>query len=379
MNQRPLNRRLKALLRAVAAGAIVGALVWHLGTDAFLAGLGALSTGPILAALGAGIVWTVCSAARWRLVARQLGVWLPWSTAVADSYRAQFLNMVLPTGLLGDVHRAVSHGHQVGDLARGARVVALERLAGQVVLVGAALVLLASQPALIATVVPNFSVGLGAAVTVSLVFVVFGGALAVWCLNPQGRWRRMLAIIWRDVRAGLLEGGVWVGVVLLSVATLAGYVVLFVVAARSTGTTAPILVLLPLLLAALVGMSVPVSVGGWGPREAVAVAAFGAVGLGAANGLSTAVAYGVLSAVAVLPGLAVLVTRRYFRDAAPQCLASSHPEDAAASATIERTGSSCVANGPRPPEQTAPPASRSGSRVPRRRSPRTGWSPSHQP
>ncbi len=49
------------------------------------------------------------------------------------------------------------------------------------------------------------------------------------------------------------------------------------------------------------------SVGGWGPREGVTAWAFGAAGLGASQGVTTAVVYGVMVLVATLPGAAVLV------------------------------------------------------------------------
>ena len=41
-----------------------------------------------------------------------LGIRLPLGAAVADYYRALFLNAALPGGVLGDVHRAVRHGQE---------------------------------------------------------------------------------------------------------------------------------------------------------------------------------------------------------------------------------------------------------------------------
>lgn len=58
---------------------------------------------------------------------------------------------------------------------------------------------------------------------------------------------------------------------------------------------------------ALLVMGLPVNIGGWGPREAASTLAFGAAGLGAAQGLATAVVYGVLTLVSSLPGVVVLV------------------------------------------------------------------------
>ena len=50
---------------------------------------------------------TLCCAWRWRIVARGLGVDLPLGTAVAAYYRSLFLNVTLPGGVVGDVHRGM--------------------------------------------------------------------------------------------------------------------------------------------------------------------------------------------------------------------------------------------------------------------------------
>jgi bacteriorhodopsin len=54
-------------------------------------------------------------------------------------------------------------------------------------------------------------------------------------------------------------------------------------------------------------MAVPMSIAGWGPREGVAAWSFGLAGLGAQQGISAAVVYGVLVLVASLPGAVVLL------------------------------------------------------------------------
>ncbi|NMO94168.1 lysylphosphatidylglycerol synthase domain-containing protein, partial [Actinomycetospora sp. TBRC 11914] len=72
-----------------------------------LDGLRAISPAALVAALALGLLTTAASAARWCVVAHGLGLRLGFSGAVGDCYRAQFLNSVLPAGVLGDVHRAV--------------------------------------------------------------------------------------------------------------------------------------------------------------------------------------------------------------------------------------------------------------------------------
>jgi hypothetical protein len=55
----------------------------------------------------------------------------------------------------------------------------------------------------------------------------------------------------------------------------------------------------------MIAMTLP-NIGGWGPREGVTAWAFAAAGLGAAQGVTTSVVYGVMALVAALPGAAVL-------------------------------------------------------------------------
>ncbi|MFD9960689.1 GTP cyclohydrolase II [Amycolatopsis sp. NPDC058986] len=330
-------------LRALAAPAIIGILVWQLGSAAFLAALHVIDGRAVLAALAIGAVTTVFSAWRWCLVARRLGLRLSLRTAVPDYYRALFLNAVLPAGVLGDVHRAVQHGRGAGDVGRGVRAVVLERTAGQVVMIGAGLSVLLFRPSVVPAEFRDV-------VTICGVVVVF----AAGCLLAAGftvgrrwaastsKWRRGLGVTLTDIRAGLLSRDSWPGVAVLSALTLAGYLAMFLVAARAAGSTAPIDELLPLLVLVLLAMGLPVNIGGWGPREGVAALAFGAAGLGAAQGLTVAVVYGVLVLVASLPGAGVLVLRA-LADFWEQRKKDENGEDGTRAMTeSERTGARLV-------------------------------------
>ena len=298
-----------ALLRVLVGVAILAALVARLGTGAVVDGLRAIDAGPVLAALVIGLLTTVFSAWRWCLVARSLGLRLPLAVAVADCYRALLLNSVLPAGVLGDVHRAVSHGRRAGDVGRGVRAVVLERAAGQVVLVVAGVGVLLAQPALLAAAAGALIPGRG--VVFGLLAVLALSALGAWTVRARraARIRGALRTGLADARTGVLSRETWPGVVGLSVAALAGYLTRFVVAARAAGSPATVGELLPLLMPALLVMGLPINIGGWGPREAVTAVAFGAAGLGATQGLTAAVVYGVLSLIACLPGLGVLLLR----------------------------------------------------------------------
>src|SRR5262249_8551239 len=120
-------------IRLAAAAAVLAVLVWRVGTGPFLDGLHSVDGGAPAAASGPARLTTPRCAWRWRIVARGLGVELPLGTAVAAYYRSLFLNVTLPGGVVGDVHRGISHGRETSDVGRGLRAVAWERAAGQVV------------------------------------------------------------------------------------------------------------------------------------------------------------------------------------------------------------------------------------------------------
>lgn len=294
-------RKVWPWLQMLIGVGILGVLIWKLGTQSFVDSLGLISPTHILAALGLGLGTTVACAWRWCLVARQLDLNLTLSQAVSDYYRALFLNSVLPAGVLGDVHRAWKHGRQEGDIARGVKAVVLERTAGQIVLIAAGVVVLMATPTLVPPSVHD------------IVWVVFAvvGLLAITLMVSRRLARRgsSLRRTLDDVRRGLFSRQAWPGVLGLSVACLVGNITLFIVAADATGLKANVGQLLPLALLCLLAMGLPINIGGWGPREGVAAIAFGAAGLGAVQGLTTAVVYGVLAMVAGLPGAFVLLAQ----------------------------------------------------------------------
>ena len=293
--------------RPLGGVALLGILVWRVGTGPFLDGVRQVSVWALLAASSITVLTTACSAWRWRTVARGLGVGLPLGTAFAASYRSQFLNSALPGGVLGDVHRGIRHGLDAGDVGRGLRAVAWERTAGTVVfavMAGATLLFLDSpvRPAMGWVAASAAVVALGAAV-----------AFRTLPLLRPSRVARFARAARSDVRNGLLDPRAWPVVAITSVVVAAGHAAVFLVATWTTGSDASLLRLWPLAMLVLLAMVVPLSVGGWGPREGVAAWAFAAAGLGAAQGVAAATAYGVMGLVATLPGALALALDRMRR------------------------------------------------------------------
>ncbi len=273
-----------ARVRLVGGLLVLAAIVWRLGAGPFLAGLRSLTPAAALAALSIGVVTTVCSAWRWRVVAGRFGVDLGWRPAIAAYYGSQFLNATLPGGVLGDVHRGVRHGRSIDDVGLGVRAVAWERAAGPVTHLALTALVLAALPS------PGLSWLVG-----PLGLVVL--ALAVAAVLPVARRG-----------SGRLRSA-WPPVLVASVVVAIGHAVTFVIAARLTGVPASAADLAPVAMVVLAAMLVPLNIGGWGPRESVAAAVFAAAGWGAATGVAAATAFGLLALIATLPGLVVLVVR----------------------------------------------------------------------
>ena len=273
--------------RVVTGAALALLLVWRLGTGPFLAGLGGLGPGLLVLALLVGAVVTASCAWRWRLVARAIGLPLSLPAAASACYRAQFLNAVLPGGVLGDVDRGLRHGARVLDRPRAVRAVVWERASGQAVQIAVTVVLLAVLPSPLGGVLPALSPGL---VVVPVLLV--GGVVATGRLAARRR------TAWRAEAGAVLGRRTLPGVVGSSLVATTGHVVAFVVAARAVGVAASIQVLVPLALLVLVAMALPVGLGGWGPREGAAAWAFAAAGLDVGQGVAAAVVFGVMSLVA---------------------------------------------------------------------------------
>ena len=299
---RPAVRRFALSLLRLGAGVAVLWFLWRqVGAAPFEDGLRAVTWQPVLAAVTLTVLTTVCSAWRWRVVARALGVDIGLPDAVCAYYRSLFLNSVLPGGVLGDVHRAVMHGRRAGDVARGLRAVAWERLWGQAIQAVVTVVVLLTLPSPVRPALPYVLAGAAA--------VAGCAALIVRRAARRGRPRlaRAARAVSADLRCGLLAPDVWPQLTLASVLVVAGHTVTFVIAARVAGCTAPLGELVALLMVVQTAMVIPLSIGGWGLREGAAAWAFGVAGLGAAPGVTVAILYAVLMLAAVSPGAGLLL------------------------------------------------------------------------
>ncbi len=315
--------------------------------------LRSLNAGWVAVALAVTVLQTVASAWRWRFTASQLGIPITMGAATREYYLAAFLNQVVPGGVVGDVSRAVRHARDRSDNRAGIRsdnrahirsdnpadngahirsnngahngapgrraihAVVIERLSGQMIVVVAALV---SAGALIgaaseradrvvgraASSAAGSATGTAAGAAIALLAVAVIGALFINTVRRRVAPASDEQPFRRDLRSGLLAPRVFKVQLLSSLAIVASYVVTYLLAARAIAVETSALTLLPLVMPVLLSMLLPISIAGWGVREAAAGAIWGATGLAAADGVAISLAYGLVVLVGTLPGAAML-------------------------------------------------------------------------
>lgn len=285
---------------AVAVGLLI--LVWRVvdGGEA-LQLLSQANIAWVLAAIGVLSLQIVLSALRWRITAGQLGIALDRQSAIREYYLSQIINQTLPGGVLGDAGRAVRARSQAGLLASSQAVV-LERLAGQVgllvVLTGASVVTVAvpgglAWPGWLSTLV---TILISLALTAPFLMRGFARLL-------PPRARQLVTELLASARHALAGKEVRWAQLVLSLATALANIAGVVFCAKALGVDISFGVAMAIVPLMLFTMLVPITISGWGLREAAAAALFPLAGLGAAEGLATSVAFGVVLIVIALPGL----------------------------------------------------------------------------
>jgi glycosyltransferase 2 family protein len=314
----------KLLLRIAVSAALLAGVVWLVEGDALLARLRDLEPIWALIALAISLPQMLLLAFRWRLTAARLGLPLPFGAALSEYYLGVFLNQLIPGGVMGDVSRAWRHGRAAPETSLSAgptlgpavRAVILERASGQAITVLVAALSFLALP-------------LAAGIRAQTMLVTGAGLAALVVAALILRRLRVAETIWRDVRAALLARDVVFVQLLTSALVMGTYVAVYLAAARAVGVSTPFVVLAPLVAPVLLSMLIPVTIAGWGLREATAAALWSAVGLTAEDGVAISAAYGLLVLASTLPGAIVLISAARGRRAGRPPAGSGDSEDGA--------------------------------------------------
>ena len=237
---------------------------------------------------------------RWHLLLRRLGQPLPGSLALRWVMVGLFFNQALPSSVGGDVFRVWSLHRRGGAPGTAFASVALERLTGVTLL---ALMVAACVPLL----GPGLPAGAawalmlaGPALVVGLALLTVADRVALPWL-PSGL-QPSLAATSGGLRSVLAAPADALAVAALGLAaSLCGLCAAWVLS-RSLGMTQPLVAVIVVLGGAMLISVLPISLGGWGVREASVVALFGALGVASEQALALSVAFGLLQLMTSLPG-----------------------------------------------------------------------------
>jgi glycosyltransferase 2 family protein len=283
-------------LRVAVAAVLLALVLTVADIRAVWARISALDPAIALLMVCVNAVLFVLFAARWRAVARTLGIDAPYARFLGGTWIAALVSQLGPALVLNEITRfRVLRPHASAWPLAASQV--LDRLSGQIVLL--ALILLAAP-----YYFTVFSNELGARILLAAGLLVMLGALFIALAH---RLRRLIRLDPRSLRVVLhpftspAHYGCSLAIQLLLVANLG-------LAVAGVSTDAPphgLYLVAPLVLAGLT--LVPLSPGDWGSREAAALLFFSATGLAPDTIVAASILYGGVNLVCALPaGLLLL-------------------------------------------------------------------------
>ena len=250
------------------------------------------------------------SAKRWQITADSLGVQLPFRVALSEYYLSAFTNQVLPGGVLGDAARAMRHGYRLsagpvdGEFSDAVYAVMLERLSGQLALFIFVLVGLFFWPG---------DIRLASYPIMFLIcFIVFGISIfLILIINRVSMMKLYIAFILREIlsksRRALFDKSVVFKQLIYSLTIVVSYLFSYYLAAKTISlqlTIFEVFIFVPVILFSMV---IPLTIAGWGIREASAAAIWSFAGLSSSDGVAISITYGVIILLSALPGVFVLI------------------------------------------------------------------------
>jgi len=294
-----LRSHWKVVSRWGAGLALLAATFASVDASAAFGAIREASPGLVVCVLLLTVFQTLLLSFRWSYTARRLGIPLDWGTATRDYYVSLLLNSVIPGGIAGDITRIVRRGRELGRLEAVARSVVIERVIGQVALLGVLLVSTMIWGA--ENLLQTLAIGFAATAACTAI---------AWILvrRPTGRIGQMTKRLLDDARLALSSEALLVqlGLSTLSVVSLVFMFWLCAVATQTPLGLSEALLVVPWVLAAT---TLPITVGGWGVREATSAALFELVRFDAAQGAAASVLFGLTTLCGALPGVIFILRK----------------------------------------------------------------------
>jgi hypothetical protein len=289
---------MKTFLRAAASLGLL-ALVFHFAGPARIAKAFANADPAWLAvAMLAAIAASLTSALRWHALARWIGLAAPRVALIVAYFRGIAANTVLPGATLGgDALRALQLQRLGHPLAASAASVALDRMSGLWVLV--VLSLAATAGAQMAGLLPPALLPLPPLLTLALALAVLAAPTFAWLASSA--WHMHLPGALERALAALHDRPTPLRHLVAQFAWSAGVqgfsILAFALAGRAVGLDLPLWLYVIAAGPVFILAALPVSVGGWGTREAAAAVTLGHFGASTELAVAAAMLYGIFAAL----------------------------------------------------------------------------------
>jgi uncharacterized membrane protein YbhN (UPF0104 family) len=298
----------KPLLRALAGIALFAGALWLAGPAGVVQALGRADPAWLAAGILASSGAVFAAGLRWRSLSHWLGMAVPLRLILIAQWRGMAANTVLPGAIIGGDALRTLHLQRAGHpLGVAAISVVLDRISGLWVLVVISLAI--SAAALALGLLPPAALPLGWAPATLLTAAALLLPLLAWNLSSSTRHRlparleKLLDAIHGRPRP-LREYG---RQLVYSAAVQTCFILAFACGGRAVGLDLPLWLFFIAAGPIFILAALPLSIGGWGTREAAAAVTFGLFGAAKELAVATAVLYGLFAVVQGLLGALTLL------------------------------------------------------------------------
>ncbi|HEY7247614.1 MAG TPA: lysylphosphatidylglycerol synthase transmembrane domain-containing protein [Xanthobacteraceae bacterium] len=238
---------------------------------------------------------------RWLLIARICRVQMRWRQSFQWTMIGHFFNQIFPSSVGGDVVRGMLAGRGIDDMGGAFSSIALERIVGFIALLA---LIAIGQPLLIARLhdqsLSHFAL---AAVLLSLGLLAAVFVVAKFVGDRRsGRLQAAAQRFASDTRRLMASPQLTGAALLVSFVMHGSNLVLTAAVANLLGADISLLDVLLVVPTIILIASLPISIGGWGVREAALAVGFSALGQPISVAVATSLIIGLANLVSALPG-----------------------------------------------------------------------------